>query len=176
MLRKLAQSDSSAPQPAFHNSLIYDVITGLGTGASCAGLFNPWDLALYRSLSRNQKFRFVVKSMAREVVHAKSIMPMYKGALQAMTQRSASWGFYYAFQKQGKIYLYPALRERRVSEFQAQLFIGISSGSLSGLIANPISATKYYVWKNTHHTFLSAASEMAKHSGIKRFFMVPQQL
>lgn len=150
-------SEHLKPKP----SLFIDVTTGLGTGAFCAGAFNPWDLALYRSLSQNKPFFKVTKDMLQEALNNRSfINPMYRGCGQAVAQRAFSWGAYYILQNQGKASIYPFLREQGFSEAQAQFAVGTFAGSMSGAITNPLSTTKYHLWKHPGNTFASSAKDM----------------
>lgn len=153
-------------------SLSIDVITGLGTGAFCAGAFNPWDLGLYRALSQNKPFFAVTKEMMQEAWTNKSLVnPMYQGCGQAIAQRAFSWGTYFILQNQGKATLDPFLHDHGLSEAQAQFAVGTFAGSISGAITNPLSTTKYHLWKHPGNTITTSAKAMWKQGeGLRPFF------
>lgn len=158
------------PKNSKPSSLLATVITGMGTGSFCAGFFNPWDRALYLSVSNNKPFLTVAKEMVNEAIANKSLIhPLYQGALQAILQRSFSWGSYYILQEQGKLYLNPFLQNQGLSNAQAQFGVGIFAGSISGAITNPLSAIKSYLWKTKDSTFFSSAKTMWSTGGIKPF-------
>lgn len=165
------KKDEKSAQPIKHkNSLVIDVITGMGTGSVCAGAFNPWDRALYLSVSQNKPFLQVAKGMVKEAIEKRSLRhPLFQGCGQAIVQRSFSWGSYYILQNQGKAYLYPWLRNQGFSEAQSQFGVGTFAGSVSGAITNPLSAIKSYLWKNAGNTFSSSVINMWKKGKLKPF-------
>jgi len=141
----------------FHQ-LFTDVGAGLFSGAFCAGLFNPWDRALFLSVSNFRPF-----------LRWENFYKPYHGASQAVFQRAFLGGTYFIIQSQLKSNLRPYLLENGASEFSTQFCIGLLSGCMSGIFTNSISAIKYHTWGDAKRTFFSSAHEMWSQGGIKPF-------
>ena len=135
-----------------------DIISGLLSGAVCAGLFNPWDRALCLSVTHSRPF----------LLKANFTSP-YQGASQAIFQRAFLGGTYFIVQGQLTSNLYPHLRKAEMKEVTAQFCIGMLAGSISGVLTNSTSAIKYHTWGKDGRTFFSSAYEMWTLGGIKPF-------
>lgn len=132
---------------------------GLFTGIFCSGLFNPWDRALYLSVKNNKPFLSIENFIAP-----------YQGFSQAVVQRAFLGSIYYIMQGELKCYMHPYLRQHLgASEPIAQFCIGISAGSMSGLLTNSISAIKYHTWGQDNRAFFSSIREMRSLGGYKPF-------
>lgn len=136
-----------------------DIASGLFTGVFLAGMFNPFDRALY--LSQVNK---------RDFLLAENFTSPYHGFSQAIVQRAFQSGVYYIMQGQMKSSLYPVLRNMGFNEFFSQFSIGMSAGCLTGIFTNSISAVKYHTWGQEDRTFSSSACEMWRLGGYKVFF------
>lgn len=136
-----------------------DVLSGLFTGVFCSGIFNPWDRALYLSVKHQRPF------LSRDNFHSP-----YHGFYQAVVQRAFLGSIYYILQGELKSYLYPYLRRNiGLNEAAAQCCIGISAGSISGLLTNSISAIKYHTWGQDNRSFRSSLREMWSSGGAHPF-------
>ena len=136
-----------------------DVASGLFSGVFCAGLFNPWDRALYLSVRDRKPF------LSRE-----NFRNPYQGFSQAIVQRAFLNGIYYIAQGQLRSHLYPYLRhDLHMNEHVTQFCIGISAGSTSGALTNSISAIKYQMWGKENVSFLTTVRDMWRYRGIKPF-------
>ncbi|STX51561.1 Mitochondrial carrier protein [Legionella busanensis] len=134
-------------------------VSGLVTGSACAGLFNPWDRALYLSIKENRPF------LSKE-----NFTAPYQGFSQALIQRAFLGGIYYIAQSQLNQSLYPYLRKQlEISEPVAQFAVGAVAGSTSACLTNSISAVKFHTWGQTNRSFFSSAREMVTAGGLKPF-------
>src|SRR3990167_2918640 len=137
-----------------------DIACGLFTGAFCSGLFNPYDRALYLSVKCTRSF-----------LSWKNFSSPYQGFSQAVIQRAFLGSVYYIVQGEMKSNLYPYLRNHLgTSESFAQFCIGISAGSVSGILTNSISAIKYHTWGQENRTFFSSVHEMWTLGSSRPFF------
>lgn len=137
-----------------------DIASGLFTGAFCSGLFNPFDRALYLSVKCSRPF-----------LSWKNFTSPYQGFSQAVLQRAFLGSVYYIVQGEMKSHLYPYLRNHfGASESSAQFCIGVSAGSMSGILTNSISAIKYHTWGQEGRTFFSSVHEMWTLGSIKPFY------
>jgi hypothetical protein len=136
-----------------------NVLSGLITGVFCSGLFNPWDRALYLSVINRRAF-----------LSGDNFRLPYQGFSQAVIQRAFLGSIYYIAQGQLKEYLHPYLHnELGVREPTAQFCIGLSAGSMSGVLTNSISAIKYHTWGGGHRSFCSSLGEMWSQGRYKPF-------
>ncbi|KTD06399.1 hypothetical protein Lgra_3176 [Legionella gratiana] len=136
-----------------------DVVSGLLAGASNSGLFNPWDRALYLSVKHNRPFLLF-----------QNFKSPYQGFSQAFVQRAFLGGIYYVAQGELNRYLLPYLRNTLgVSQTLSQFFVGMTAGSIGGVLTNSISAIKYHTWGQENASFRSSIREMWGLGGIAPF-------
>lgn len=136
-----------------------DVASGLFSGVFCAGLFNPWDRALYLSVKDHRPF------LSKE-----NFRNPYQGFSQAIVQRAFLGGIYYIAQGQLRSHLHPYLRyDLHMNEYVTQFCIGTCAGSTSGALTNSISAIKYQMWGKENVSFITTVRDMWLHRGIKPF-------
>ncbi|WP_419419192.1 MC/SLC25 family protein [Legionella sp. D16C41] len=134
-------------------------VSGLATGSLLAGVFNPWDRALYLAIKEIRPF------LSKE-----NFTAPYQGFSQALLQRAFLGGIYYIAQSQLNQSIYPYLRNQlEVSEPVAQFAVGAVAGSISACLTNSISAVKFHTWGQENRSFFSSAREMAKAGGFKPF-------
>lgn len=138
------------------NQFTIHTLSGLFTGAFCAAIFNPWDKALYLSVKHCRPF-----------LSAENFVRPFQGVLQAISQRSFAWGSYYIAQGEMKATLYPYLREELGwSDSNAQLAIGMTAGSISAIVNNPLSMIKYHTWGEEKRHFISSVKLHLKNGSI----------
>ena len=67
--------------------------------------------------------------------------------------------------------MYPYLRNNlNIGESTTQFCIGVSAGSMSGVLTNSISAIKYHMWGQDNRSGLSSVNEMWSSGGFRPFF------
>ena len=154
------QKNDLGQQLNIQQRLAIDTASGVLTGAFCAGVFNPWDRALY--LSVKNKRPFLLKS---------NFTSPYHGFSQAVLQRTFQNSIYFIMQSELKHSMHPYLRNNlNMSESSTQFCIGLFAGSVSGFLTNGISAVKYHTWGQEDRSFLSSTREMWSQGGYKIFF------
>lgn len=137
---------------------------GLVSGFLQAGLFNPWDRALYLSIKENRPF-----------LSMDNFRHPWSGVLQTIVQRALSAGLYFPLEE-----IYSAQLRASFTSSEEQyrtrrplltFASGILSGITSGVIMNPISAVKYHYWGTPtgKENFLTTASDMMKQGGLRIF-------
>lgn len=105
---------------------------GVMAGLIQAGIFNPWDRALYLSVKNDRSF-----------LHHENFINPFKGVMQTIIQRGLSAGLYFPLEEIYRDILILSNDTRPVVFRPFSTFIaGILAGSTNGLIMNPISAVK----------------------------------
>lgn len=129
---------------------------GLVSGLLQAGVFNPWDRALYLSIKDNRAF-----------LHMDNFRNPFSGVAQTIVQRALSTGLYFPLEEIYRNQLSKVVGVGAPSTFAA----GILSGITSGVIMNPIAAVKYHYWGTPtgKENFLSTSLEMFKRGGVRVF-------
>lgn len=170
---------TGAPEPAPTPQLI-SFVCGLSAGVIQAGLFNPFDRALYLSVSNTRPF----------LCHANFRNP-YIGFMQSVGHRALSGGLYFPLENLFCQWLllpssadvavgvdqeqYPSTTENNLSFFQkhpafANFVAGTLAGTSQALICNPISALKYKSWsRDVNRGLVVEAIEMFQKGGIRPF-------
>lgn len=135
------------------------ILSGLFSGAFCAGFFNPWDKALYLSVKHQRPF-----------LSAANFTQPLQGVFQAVIQRSFAWGSYYMVQGEMRSYLRPILMNQwHWSESGVQLAIGLTAGCVTAFVNNPLSVIKYHTWGQDNRRFISSIREHWNHDGMNAF-------
>jgi len=147
---------------------------GIFGGLLQAGVFNPWDRALYLSVSNKRPF----------LLRENFANPM-AGVLQTITQRAISAGLYFPLEEIFTEMLDDLVKShetgggagssrdadvRRSTRFVA----GLLAGSSNGLLLNPFSSVKFYYWGKAqcgHESFIQSAVEMYRKGGFRPFFV-----
>jgi len=143
------------------------ILAGLGSGVTVAGLFNPWDRALYLSVLHNRHF-----------LDRRNFAKPYQGFWQALFHRTLSGGLYFPLfdmaqpvTRQGISVLaraYPAVIDESEQSALLHFVCGNIAGGTSGVLLNGLTAVKYDSW-NTHKTFFATARSMWRAGGIHPF-------
>ncbi|MDX1901744.1 MAG: hypothetical protein SFW66_07050 [Gammaproteobacteria bacterium] len=142
-----------------NNQFNVDVQSGMLTGVTIAGLFNPLDKALY--LSVVNKRPFLLKANFENPWH---------GFSQAIVSRSISDGSYYVLQSQMTSLFDQHIKQPlHLNDWQNQLGIGLTAGSLRGFLINWLYAIRFRTWKTHADTFYSSARDMWKNGGFRPF-------
>jgi hypothetical protein len=163
------RSDSSSERQTKdvgHVKLLY---CGFLSGLLQAGIFNPWDRALYLSVMNNRPF----------LNHLNFVNP-WNGVFQTIFQRGISAGLYFPLEEIFSQYLSEAFKDKSNTQPFLVLGAGFLAGAGNGLVMNPISSIKYHYWgvsevyvKNggIKENFSSVAVDMMRRGGIRTFFV-----
>lgn len=143
---------------------------GITAGILQAGLFNPFDRALYLSITKEVPF-----------LRAENFRNPYSGFMQSVGHRALSSGLYYPLenffcsllvsshsdltQQQYKststIQLHPAF---------ANFLAGTLAGSANALIVNPVTTIKYKSWgREVNRGMMKESMEMFRKGGLRPF-------
>jgi hypothetical protein len=132
---------------------------GVASGACIAGVFNPWDRALYLSIAHGRPF----------LSRANFVNP-YQGFHQSFVQRIVSSGLYFPLED---MFTDPC---QKFSPAHPRLAVGLAgsfAGALNAVIMNPLAAVKYQTWGDIRGTqggnFVVVASEMWRQGGLNPF-------
>lgn len=127
---------------------------GLLGGVSQAGLFNPWDRALYLSVKHERPF-LAIENFNRP----------YQGFWQAIIQRTFSTGLYFPLED---LFMGPC-EKLAGPGFLGAFLAGNLAGAINGIMLNPASAVKYQTWGQENSSFYATARLMWREGGIKPF-------
>lgn len=137
---------------------------GLTAGISQAGLFNPFDRALYLSVKNQSAF-----------LRWENFQNPYQGFFQSVGHRALSGGLYYPLE-----HFFMTLTNREDDSGPLLNFLaGTAAGSVNALIVNPVSAVKYKTWgRDVNRGMIQEALEMLRKGGIRTFSngMIPTVL
>ncbi len=156
---------------------------GLVSGIAQAGVFNPWDRALYLSQKYDRKF-----------LDFRNFENPMAGVTQTLFQRAISAGLYFPLEEifKGNHHLLftrmltflhfrsltDGIRERVDSnELKYSPWVTVAAGNLAGavngLIMNPVSAIKYHYWgvECGKQNFYSTAINMFRKGGLSPFMV-----
>jgi hypothetical protein len=113
------------------------------------GLLNPWDRALYLSVTHRRAF-----------LHRENFIRPYQGLSQTLVQRSLSTGLYFP------------LEDLFMSVFQSPVMAGQVAGLANGLLLNPLACVKYQIWGHCepNRAFMQQARSMMRNGGVAVFF------
>ena len=164
------ESPSSSPSSSSlddvqHTKKLNLLSCGLMSGLICSFVFNPWDRALFLSVTYHRPFLSYV-----------NFMKPFDGVLQSIFQRALSSGMYFPleeiFEKE-----FSAKLANNTSSGLLVFFAGFCAGGCNALMLNPLSAIKYHMWtassdgKVASQGMLKTAREMLLKGGIRPFFM-----
>lgn len=152
---------------------------GISAGVLQAGLFSPFDRALYLSITKEVPF-----------LRPENFRNPYTGCLQSVGHRALSGGLYYPLenffcslllsshshegsldevvvinqqqqQRNNSIQLHPAL---------ANFLAGSLAGTTNAMIANPVTAIKYKTWgREVNRGMVTETMEMFRKGGLRPF-------
>lgn len=100
-----------------------NLFASLICGAAQAGLFNPYDRALYLSVRDRTPF-----------FHSNNWIHPYQGFSQAVVQRTISGGLYFFLQGETHRILDTYLHHLKLTDTEINFVIGLSAGALNGYL------------------------------------------
>lgn len=133
------------------------IYAGFFSGIVIAGLFNPWDRALYLSVKNATPF-----------LYSGHFSNPYQGFSQAILQRTFSCGLYYILQDNAQRWL--ARTQFDETTRGAQMLVGLSAGAINGSLLNQLATVKHQSWGKEGAKFLETAFLMYRRGGIRPFF------
>jgi hypothetical protein len=140
-------------------SLAKDFISGMISGAFTSAALNPWDRAVYLSITNKRDFLMRV-----------NFTKPYHGATQAIAQRAVFGSAYYLAQGQLRSKLVPYLRrDQFMPEPMIQMLVGVCAGSMHGFMTSSMALVKAQTWGNETNSFVLCVKNMYKISGYKAF-------
>lgn len=164
---------SASPPPALPSSPhSHMLLAGLASGVSVAGLFNPWDRALYLSVLHSRPF-----------LRRANFSHPYQGFWQVCVHRTLTGGLYFPLFDAAQ----PMVREiitkgvgKSTSEAEQSALLhfacGNFAGGFSGVVLNGLTAVKYASWAASQHVphkpppgFLATARSMWSAGGLSPF-------
>lgn len=149
---------------------------GITAGILQAGLFNPFDRALYLSITNEVPF-----------LRAENFRNPYNGFMQSVGHRALSSGLYYPLEHffcelllsshadSGEYNNHHQQQPATTSYIQlhpafANFLAGTLAGSTNALIVNPITAIKYKSWsREVNQGMLKESMEMFRKGGLRPF-------
>lgn len=152
-----------------------NTVAGLVCGLFQAGLFNPWDRALYLSVRDRRPF-----------LHPTNFANPFQGFWQAIVHRTISGespfilspslllmpgGLYFTLQSQYQTFF--ALNFPDLAPRTQLLYVGLLAGLTNGMILNQLATIKYHSWNKGEGkpaSFGSSCLEMAREGGLRPFF------
>lgn len=148
---------------------------GIAAGILQAGIFNPFDRALYLSITNQVPF-----------LRAENFRNPYSGFMQSVGHRALSSGLYYPLenffcslllnsQSEPSDCIGGTLQQQNSSIINlhpafANFLAGTLAGSTNALIVNPITAIKYKSWgREVNRGMLKESMEMFRKGGLRPF-------
>jgi hypothetical protein len=116
--------------PEWSSSALSPLLCGLLAGVAQAGLFNPYDRALYLSVRDERPF-----------LHAGNWTHPYLGFVQSLNTRALAGGLYFPLEHLA-LQLVPP---------QQHFAAGMIAGTINALLLNPLTAVKYQTWGRTEN-------------------------
>ena len=135
---------------------------GLLAGVAQAGVFNPYDRALYLAVKENRSFLSLQNWKAP-----------YSGFFQSIGGRALSSGLYFPLEHYFLHFIRPrADDDTTSSSYSQQHFIaGTAAGAANAIVLNPLSAIKYKTWgREVSQGMWAEASRMLNKAGGLRPF------
>mmetsp|Transcript_7191 Transcript_7191/g.21936 ORF Transcript_7191/g.21936 Transcript_7191/m.21936 type:complete len:291 (+) Transcript_7191:176-1048(+) len=130
-------------------------VSGLVAGSLQAVAFNPYDRALYLSITQEKPF-----------LHYDNWKKPFQGYAQAFLQRTLSGGLYFPLEDMFK----SVFSHVQASSFSRDLLAGFCAGAVNGLVLNPLSIVKHKMWGSDSATFRTTAVNIYKTNGFRPFF------
>mmetsp|Transcript_20122 Transcript_20122/g.33226 ORF Transcript_20122/g.33226 Transcript_20122/m.33226 type:complete len:287 (-) Transcript_20122:2045-2905(-) len=127
---------------------------GVAAGAMQAGIFNPWDRALFLSHINHRPF------LSRE-----NFVRPYEGFHQSVFHRVVTGGMYFPVEDLVRTKL-----PKKHGEIAHNFFVGTIAGSVIAILTNPLAAIKYQSWGSEHKGMMvRTALHMLEHGGLRVF-------
>lgn len=135
--------------------------SGFAAGVSVTGLLNPYDRALFLSVSKRRPF-----------LHASNWRNPYQGLMQSIVSRAISTGSWFPLERLASSTLrsLPATEELAPSAQAAMA--GQAAGVANALLLSPMSMVKYQTWglPEDKRSFYATAREIRRTAGASAFF------
>src|SRR3989338_3307119 len=106
------------------------VLAGITVGTISAGLFNPWDRALYLSVINDRSF-----------FHKLNWTTPFQGFWQTVWQKTLSGGLYFTLQAQMRARLSPLFAHHQTTRSE-NFCVGVSAGLIKGVVLNQLATVK----------------------------------
>lgn len=135
------------------------VACGLVAGMAQAGLFNPFDRALYLSVVNHTPF-----------LSSQNFQRPYQGFFQSVGHRALSGGLYFPLER-FFMDLLPTQQQHHPHFALNKFLAGTAAGAVNALICNPVAAVKYKTWgRDVNRGMLQEAILMLRKGGIRPFY------
>ena len=138
---------------------------GLLAGVAQAGVFNPYDRALYLSVKENRSF-----------LSWQNWKAPYNGFFQSIGGRALSSGLYFPLEHYFLHFIRPHERDMpgrtmTSASYSHEHFIaGIAAGAANAIVLNPFSVIKYKTWsREISRGMWTEASRMLHKAGLRPF-------
>jgi hypothetical protein len=162
-LLRRQSSNRLSRRPSFQSPITEPVnsaslVCGLIAGIAQAGLFNPYDRALYLSVKDNRPF-----------LHRLNWQNPYTGFAQSIGGRALQGGLYFPVEH---FFLRCINRDYTIeSDPKLNFLAGTAAGGLNAVLLNPISAVKYKTWgREVNRGMLHEVLGMLRKAGSLRPF------
>lgn len=146
-----------------HESSTVSFACGIVAGIAQAGLFNPYDRALYLSVKHKRPFLSSV-----------NFQSPYQGFLQSVGGRALSGGLYYPLEH---FFIECVDDNEKNNDGGTQqstatmFFAGTAAGAMNAMLLNPLSALKYKTWgRDVSRGLICEAKSMLRKGGARPFF------
>ena len=130
----ILQEEGPIAEPTHSTSFI----CGLLAGIAQAGVFNPYDRALYLSIRDNRRF-----------LHPINWHKPYTGFMQSISGRAIQGGLYFPLEHYFLHTLndhYSKTSKCKNGDPKLNFLAGTAAGAVNAILLNPISAVKYKTW------------------------------
>ena len=136
------------------------ILSGLAAGVAQAGLFNPFDRALYLSVKNHTPF-----------LTPENFQSPYQGFFQSVGHRALSGGLYYPLEHFFMSLLpVDVVLDHGSSGALYNFMAGTAAGSVNAVICNPVSAVKYKSWgRDVNRGMVKESVEMLRKGGARPF-------
>ena len=140
------------PDPVDYSSFV----CGLLAGVAQAGIFNPYDRALYLSVKDHRPF-----------LSWQNWKAPYSGFFQSISSRALSGGLYFPLE-----HFFLHLMDPDESHARYNFLAGTAAGAMNACVLNPLSAIKYKTWgREQNRGMWTEATGMLQKSGSLRPFL-----
>ena len=137
------------------------LVSGFAAGVAVTGLLNPYDRALFLSVSKRRPF-----------LHACNWRNPYQGLMQSIVSRALSTGSWFPLERLASTTLrsLPATEELPPSAQAAMA--GQAAGVANALLLSPMSMVKYQTWglPEGKRSFYATARKIQRAAGTGAFF------
>ena len=134
---------------------------GLVAGVMTAGVFNPFDRALYLS---------VISRPRRPFLSADNFRNPYNGFMQSVGGRAVSGGLFFPLEQLFKSLVLPEGAAGSTAH-AANFAVGAGAGCVNAVLTNPLNAIKYRTWgRATNRGMAGEARAMWTKGGARPFF------